>query len=253
MVELSIILPCFNNWQLTSKCLADLFHSTYSDYEIIVVDNASTDKTPILIKYLKQSENLNFCKGVNVSWREVKTPYLMLLNNDAFVDKFCLQEMMNVMYSDKNIAVVGALEFLPDGRPSKTSPYIYFRNPGLLDPLLLGESDERVKNNTHNNSVYVDIVGTACCIIRKSVSDEIGIFDERFIPNMWEQEDYFLRVKLAGYIIAMAKKAKMTHIVGATTAFNPSYYQEIIKINRQKFMDKWKEVASNYERRLASY
>jgi len=72
--ELSIIIPLFNNWKLTAKCIASLFKSDYpkEKYEIIIVNNASTDKTHTFISYLveqgepinyiKLDENLNFLK-----------------------------------------------------------------------------------------------------------------------------------------------------------------------------------------------
>ncbi len=251
--ELTIIIPVYNNWRLTANCLAHIFRSSIpkGKYIITVVDNGSTDMTKELVTYLKDEgepiiylrnlENLGFIKANNQAWEIVKTPYLMLLNNDVFVDDACIMEMLKIIKSADNIGIVGALEFLPDGRPSKEKPYIYFKHPDLLDPVLLGENDEMVKVNTEGNGVDVDIVGSACCIIKKEVSDKIGYFDEIFGMAMWEQEDFWLRTKLAGYRIVLCKTAVMTHIVGATTAFDTKYYQQVIKDNKQKFLNKWKD------------
>lgn len=247
--ELSIIIPVFNHWKLTAKCLASIFKSSYpkEKYEIILVNNASTDKTDTFISYLveqgepinyiKLEENLNFCKGINRGWKEVKTPFLMLLNNDAFVTKTCIEKMMKVITSAENIGIVGAMEYLMGGVPSKEKPFIYFDKEKLLDPILMGYDEVTILDD---DNVDVDIVGSACCIIRKEVSDEIGFFDERFSPAMFEQEDFWLRTKLAGFRIVMVPTAKFFHMVGATTAFDNPYYQKVIKENKKKFLKKWK-------------
>ena len=250
MKELGIIIPAFNNYRLTAECLARIFKSDYpkEKYEIIFVNNASTDKTDTLISYLveqgepinyiKLEENLNFLRGINRGWKEVETPFLMLLNNDVFLNSDCLSRMMKAIKSDTKIGIVGALEYLPDGSPTKIKPFMYWGKKNLLDMLFLGFDEVKIENDF----VDVDCVGSACCIIRKEVSDKIGVFDELFVPCMVEQEDYWLRTKLAGYRIVMATQAKMTHIVGATTAFNTAYYQQVIKENKRKFLEKWKHL-----------
>lgn len=251
MKELSIVITAWNNWKLTAKSIAHLFQGSYrkDNLEIIFIDNASTDKTETLvtylteqgepIQYLKQKENLNFLKGTNLGWKNVETPYVMLLNNDVFIDHDCLENMMNVIKSDEKIGVVGAMEFLMNGQPSKTKPFIYFDREKLLDPILMGYED--INASKDDLTIDVDIVGSACCIIRKEVWDKIGFFDELFAPCMYEQEDYFMRTKAAGFRIVMATKARMTHTVGSTTAFDTPYYQNIIKVNKQKFLNKWKK------------
>ena len=248
MKELSIIIPAFNNYRLTAECLARIFKSDYpkEKYEIIFVNNASTDKTDMLIsylleqdepiKYIKLNENLNFLRGINRGWKEVETPFLMLLNNDVFLNSDCLSKMMEAIKPDTKIGIVGALEFLPDGTPTKEKPFMYWGKKNLLEMTFLGFDEAKIENNV----VDVDCVGSACCIIRKEVSDKIGFFDELFVPCMCEQEDYWMRTKLAGYRIVMATQAKMTHIVGATTKFHVEYYQNIIKVNKEKFINKWK-------------
>jgi GT2 family glycosyltransferase len=209
---------------------------------IIVVDNASSDLTETFITYLqdvdepvyyvKMAQNENFLKAVNEGWKYVKTPYVMLLNNDAYVDNYCIEEMMKGI-TLKDVGIVGAMEYFPDGRPTKDRPYIYFGKEKLLDTELLD-----FKPRT--DFVDVDIVGSACCLIKKEVWEKIGYFDELFAPCMCEQEDYFLRAKIAGFKIVMATNANFIHIVGGTTTFNNVYYQKVIEENKKKFEEKWK-------------
>lgn len=241
-----------DNYKLTASCIAHLFKGSYSkdNFEIIFIDNASTDKTETLltylveqgepIKYLKQKENLNFVKGTNLGWKQVETPYVMLLNNDVFVDHECINTMMNIISSDPKIGIVGTMEYLPSGVPTKVKPFVFFDKKKLLDPILMDYKDLQIVEIPE--FVDVDIVGSACCIIRKEVWDKIGYFDELFVPCMFEQEDFFLRTKLAGFRIVLSTKSKMTHIVAGTTGFKFNYYQDIIKKNKKKFLEKWKNL-----------
>src|SRR4030067_1691975 len=246
--ELSIIICGFNNYRLSAQCIASIFKSSYSKekIQIIFIDNNSSDRTETLltylveqgepIKYLKQKENLNFLKGTNLGWKLVDAPYVLLLNNDVFIDKDCVLTMMNIITSYPKIGIVGAMEYLPSGVPTKTKPFIFFDKKKLFDPILMDYKDLQIEEIP--DFVDVDIVGSACCIIRKEVWDKIGYFDELFSPCMVEQEDYFLRTKLEGFRIVMSTKAKMVHAVGSTTAFDNPFYQDIIKKNKLKFLEK---------------
>jgi len=250
--ELSVIVPCFNNFKLTMRCLAHLFKSSYSKekMQVIIVDNASTDGTETLINYLqkagedilylKQKTNINFCKSINLGMQNASGQYIMLLNNDAYVLKDCISKQLMGFYKFKGVGIVGAMEYLRTGGRSKDKPFIYFHPETLLDPILKDYKD--LGYDKEPEYVNVDIVGSACCIIDKNLIDKIGMFDERFTPCMYEQEDYFLRTKRSGFKILLATKAPFTHYVGATTAFNTAYYQQVIKDNKTKFLKKWNDL-----------
>ncbi len=242
-----------NNWRLSAKCIAHLFKSSYpkDKMQIIFIDNNSDDKTNTLltylveqgepITYLKQKENIGFVKGNNLGWKTADTPFVMLMNNDAFVDPTCIEKMMNIIKSDEKIGVVGANEFLPDGRESKKKPFVFFKPNGLLDPVLKDLKDLGIENMPEY--VDVDIVGSACCIIRKeSLKDEL-LFDERFHPAHYDQESAWMQIKYVnGYKIVLSTKAHFVHCVGATTSLTQEslrYYTEVLFINRKKFLDKW--------------
>jgi O-antigen biosynthesis protein len=249
--QLSIVITAWNNYKYSASCLSSIFKSTYpkSNYQIIFVDNASIDKTETLltylveqgepITYLKQSENFGFVKGNNLGWSITETPFVMLLNNDAFIDTQCIENMMNIIKSDNKIGAVGAQEYFLDGRPSKEKPYIFFKPKVLLDPELKSLQDLGYKD-TIPNYVDVDIVGSACSIIRKSSVPEKYVFDERYELAHYDQEDLWMRIKRNGYRIVMPTySANFQHIIAGTTRTNLPLYNEMLKINKQKFLDKW--------------
>lgn len=251
MKELDIIMCVRDNWRLTAGALASIFKSTYpkENLKVIIIDNASTDFTEKLcsylvdegepIVYLKQKENLNFVKGNNIGFKTSTAPYVMLLNNDTLLEENCITSMLKILKEQPDVGISGALEFLGNGMPSKDRPFIYWHPKTLLDPVLMGA--EEVNSKLMNGGEYaeVDIVGSACCIIKREVLDKIGVFDELFSPCMYEQEDFFLRTKLAGFKIALALDAHFIHLVAGTTNTNPEFYQKVIKTNKSKFLQKW--------------
>jgi GT2 family glycosyltransferase len=249
--ELSIILPAYNNRRITASCLAHIFQSSYpkDKMQIIFIDNGCTDKTETLVTYLveqgepityiKIKENIGYISATNQGWKSVDTPHAMLLNNDVYMNKTCIVEMMNIMKSSNDIGIVGGMEYLPNGYPSKVKPFIFFDKDLSKDNVLKDYKDLNIPEDSEG--VEVEDIGFACVIIKKDVWKKIGYYDEIFSPCMFEQEDYCLRAKQAGFKIVLATKAKFTHLVGATTAFNQPYYQQFIKINKQKFLNKWKK------------
>ena len=246
--ELDIIIPCYQNYRLTASCLASIFKSDFpkKNLNIIIIDNASTDATQNLIEYLvgqnepitylRQTENLGFVKGNNVGFKASKAPFIMLANNDINLFPDCISEMMKVFKSNNDISIVGAIEHFPNGQVTKEKPFMYWHPETIIPPLQLGAVP--YKGKTY---VPVDLVGSACCIIKKEVIDKIGVFDEIFGMGMEEQEDFEYRAKLAGFKIAMCTTAHFYHWIGMTTAFDTPYYQKLIKTNKELFLRKWKK------------
>jgi GT2 family glycosyltransferase len=251
MVELDIIIPVYNNYQYTMGCLASIFKSRYpkDKLHIFVVDNASTDRTNTFmsylvdegepITYLRQETNLGYVKGLNAGLKASTAPFIMSLNNDTILDKNCIPAMMKVLQENEKIGIAGALEFFPNGLPTKDKPFIYWKPKTILDPVLKGVSDVHDQIERGQDYVDVDLVGSACCIYKKEVFEKIGVFDETFGMGMYEQEDLEYRAQKAGFKIAMCLDAMFVHYIARTTSFNQDYYQKLIKINKALFLHKW--------------
>ncbi len=251
--ELSIIITCWDNWRYTANCIAHIFKSNYpkEKYQIILIDNNSTDKTETLISYLvecgepilylKQKENMGFVKGNNIGWKIAQTPYILLLNNDAYINENCISELMEVMQKNIKTGAVGAIEFAENGFPTKgNKPFIFFKPKYLLDPICKSLQELNLPETTE--FVDVDIAGSACLLLRKDSVPDGYLFDERFHPAHLDQEDLEMRIKLNGYRIIMSTKAYFVHKIAGTTARTQEsleYYMKVLQINRQKFLDKW--------------
>jgi len=242
--KLTMVIPVHNAWRYTASCIASILKSSYpkENYDIIVVDNASTDYTPTLLSYLieqgeplkviRNAENLDYVGGTNQAWKTVETPYVSLMNNDIVLHKDCLRLQMQTFNKDPAIGVVGAVQYFPNG--DREPPIMHFHR------------DEKV-GNLHQTEIInenVDYIGVDCVLfsnvmIKKEVWEKVGFYDEQFHPSMYEEEDYVLRVKEVGFKMVLVPKATFVHHVAISTRRDYDYYQAVLTRNKQRFIKKW--------------
>jgi len=248
--QLTIVIPVFNKWRYTASCLASVFHSTINKdaYEVLVVDNSSTDMTQPLLSHLqkegfpvtiiKNETNLDYLLAANQGWKEVRTAFCLHLNNDVTVRPNTIELMLKPFQADSRIGIMGGIQI--SGRtPHYYHTYFYRGNDVNKDSIVYVEP----LTETEKEQEYIEVesTGFGCAIVKREVWEKVGFFDEQFTPCMSEQEDYMLRVKEAGFKVCISPKAFYTHEVGVTTADNQSYYNYIVNRNRQLFKNKWGE------------
>jgi len=125
--SVSIIIPVYNQWELTKNCLISLKQYTPGEnFEVIVVDNGSSDDTnahcPVLgqnlfgqqIKYIRLEKNINFGPACNLGAKNAHGDFLFFLNNDTLVTENWLPPLLNAFDEDKNLGAVGPLLLYPD-------------------------------------------------------------------------------------------------------------------------------------------
>jgi len=248
--KITAVIPVFNQWSLTAKCLLSIFKSVPRELiKIIIVDNASTDETcsgieklislgyPIDVIY--NEENLGYLLAANQGWAEADTDYVLHMNNDVTVESGCIMEMLKVMGKYPRVGVCGGIE----GHPEVLGKTMFRRGADLWkyqDYRFLVPMTEEEKVADY---VEVETTGFACAMIRKSVSDRIGFYDTIFVPCMSEQESYNLSVIESGYKVTVSPRARYIHKVGATTgAIDSMYFKDVITKNIKKFKEKWRDV-----------
>jgi GT2 family glycosyltransferase len=220
----SIIVLNLNGGEMIRNCLFSVFRTKYPKFEVIVVDNGSTDnsievirsmvkKTPIVMKIIKNQNNLGFAEGNNVGVRNSNGKYIALLNNDTVVDPNWLYDMIALLEKDKNIAAVQSLLLTRDG--SRISSL-----GGTID--ILGTAEERIKlisNATAKIKQGTEEIFSACAasmVVRKSTFKEVGEFDPKFFAY-FEDVDLCWRIRLRGYKVVLDPNSIVYHIGGATS------------------------------------
>lgn len=200
-IKSTVIIPNYNGIAYIEACLESLLiDKEICDFEIVVVDNASSDgsKEVVLskfpqVKVIEFTENTGFCKAVNAGIDFAKTEYVILLNNDTTVEKGFVLALQNAMESKKDAFSAGA-------------KMLDMKNPTIADDTgdfycALGWAFARGKGKAADKYKKETKVFSACAgaaIYRKSILDEIGTFDENHFAYL-EDLDIGYRAKIYGY------------------------------------------------------
>lgn len=221
----SVIILNYNGLEITDACLKAVSRTQYPNFEVILVDNASTDGSPKYfsehypsIRLIVNSENKGFSEGNNDGIRAARGKYIVLLNNDVEVTPNWLSEMVRVAESDPRIAACGPkiLSFYKRNRFEYNGAA-----GGFFDiygyPVLQGRIFEKIEDDLGQYDKVRDVfwAGGCCILIRKEVLNETGLFDETFFAD-FEEMDLCWRILLSGYRIVYVPSAKIYHMGGST-------------------------------------
>ncbi|MCB1706647.1 MAG: glycosyltransferase [Halioglobus sp.] len=241
--HISIIIPVFNNWAFTEKCLQSMQLHNRGSYEIIVVDNHSTDETPQRLAAIKgirvitNETNEVFVNACNQAAGVAQGNYLLFLNNDTEVSEGWL-EALQAPFSDASTGVVGAKLIYPDGSLQEAGGIIWRDGNGCNYGH--GDNPDLPK---YSYRKAVDYCSGACLMISHSLWTEIGGFDQRFAPAYYEDTDLCFTVRSLNYKVIYQPAARIVHYGGASAGKETSSgYKRFQDINRLKFMEKWHEV-----------
>jgi GT2 family glycosyltransferase len=210
----SIIVPNWNGKRTLKACLQSLGRLKYPNYEVIVVDDASTDGSAQMVseilpeaRLILNERNLGFAatcnKGINAS----KGEYIVLFNNDAVASPSWLSELMKVMLSTPNLAVV-------------SGPVLYHKtnivwSAGARIDAFTGVDWHIGRGETfeHLHEIDdVDYVSGCAMVLRRSIVNKIGGFDERFF-FYGEDADWNFTVKRLDFKCSIVKPAIAWHII----------------------------------------
>lgn len=232
----SIVIATYNKLEYTQQCIESIrSYTAAGTYEIIVVDNASTDgsvdwlRAQPDIRLIANDHNEGFPRACNQGI-QIAHGDILLLNNDTVVTSNWLNNMRVALYSSDLVGAVGCV----------TNSAAYYQAVPV-DHSTLEEMQAFAASMNHSNSELweerLKLIGF-CMLVRKSIIDRIGGLDERFSPGNYEDDDYSLRIRLAGYRLILCKDTFIHHF-GSTSFRENKSYAKLMQTNRQKFMDKW--------------
>jgi len=217
--RVSVIIVNFNSKRFLQDCLSSILKQTYTSFEVILVDNASHDGSVEFIqeyfprvRIFVQKENLGFTGGSNAGIREAHGEYILTLNNDTIVPPDFIGELVKPMMQDPSVGMCASKMVFPDGRINSTA--ICISRSGAAWDRGGGEQDHGQYDTAEE--VFGPCAGAA--LYRRSMLDEIGLFDEDFFLFM-EDVDLAFRARLAGWKCVYVPKARVVHIHGGTAGF----------------------------------
>ncbi len=240
--EVSIIIAAYNNWNYTFTCLKSIRENTEGDYEVIVVDDASSDETPQLLSkvrnigLVRNQVNVGFLESCNRGARAARGRHLLFLNNDTIVVENWLTSLLAVGGRD-DVGAVGSKLIYPNGVLQEAGGIIWNNGSGFN----YGRGDDSRKPE-YNYVRDVDYCSGASLMAKRELFEEIGGFDTRFKPGYYEDSDFCLSLRDLGYRVLYQPASVVVHFEGMTCGTDVSSgvkrYQEI---NRPKFVEKWND------------
>jgi len=227
---ISVVIVNYNGKKFLDDCLSSLERQTCQNFEIILVDNGSSDdsitstrgKFPGVI-IVDNRTNLGFAGGTNSGIREAQGEFIFTLNNDTIADPRMLEEIVRPMQSDPEVGVCGSKMLLSDGRINSTAICIS-RSGAAWDR---GMEEEDHGQYDKQEEVFGACAGAA--LYRHSMLDEIGLFDEDFFLYT-EDVDLAFRARLAGWKCMYVPTAKVVHVHGGTAG--PGSDMAVYYLNR---------------------
>lgn len=256
--KVSIIIPVYNALSMTKACLHSIYNETRDlKFEVIIVDNASDDGTSKWLmeeknkysnlKIFRLDRNIGFGPAVNFGIQRSKGEFVVILNNDTLVSPGWLDNLLAVVKVDPSVGIVSPVtNYVGEG------PQIDAQAQNLPpDPVEIAQYAKSIANRTDvcyepNRLVFF------CVLIRRELIDLIGYLDEGYEKGNFEDDDYCLRARMAGYRLAIAKNSFVYHHGSATFKANRIFHNKWMQVNRGRFYRKAGRISVSSLPRLSS-
>jgi len=231
-LDVSIVIVNWNTRDILSGCLQSIYKQTNSlDFEVIVIDNASTDGSVKMIKrefpqvvLLENSQNRGFAIANNQGLAIAKGRYVLLLNSDTVILDNAVMKTVDFSDSHPECGVVGCRVLNPDKSLQPTC----FMFPSTLNMLLSTTylyklfpksrffGRERMTWWDRDDEREVDVVTGCFMLVRREVVEEVGVMDEQFFMY-GEETEWCYRIKKAGWKILFTPDAETIHFGGQSS------------------------------------
>ena len=236
----SIILVTHNQLDYTIGCLDALRLRTDEAYELIMVDNGSTDGTPEYLReqpdvvLIENAENRGFPAACNQGLQVATGENLLLLNNDTLVTTGWLRRMLEVLHSDPTVGLVGPVSNNISGWQQVDVGY------GDLSELdgYAWQHHARLNGQGPQPFAVERLIGF-CLLFKREVYDRIGGLDERFGIGCYEDDDYCRRARESGYECLVVPGSFVHHFGSVSFRGAGHDLGAIMQENEQKYRSKW--------------
>jgi GT2 family glycosyltransferase len=236
----SIVIPAFNQAAFTYTCLQAVLRFTRpGSYEVIVVDNGSTDRTAELLdrtsgaRVIRNAANLGFAGACNQGAGAATGDFLVFLNNDTVVLAGWLDALLSIALAQDRAGAVGAKILSPDGRLQEAGSIVWSDGSGWN----YGHADDP-RRPEYGYVREVDYCSAACLLVRRSLFDRLGGFDPRYAPAYYEDVDLAFRIQSLGYSVLYQPHARVVHFKEITSsALRGTSPQRLDRANRTKLLE----------------
>jgi len=203
-----IIILNYKALEKLKRCLAAVRKYTPHDHRITVVDNENSAASQSYLKTLQGVQvlspfrNLGSSAGTNLAFRNTDREWIVLLDDDAIVQRGWLKKMHKLAQQDERNGIVACKVLFPDKRVMSAEYLVH-----SLTAVGYGERDLRQRDYERT----CDVVIRTCLLMRRALLSTVGYLDEDFFPGQYETMDYCLRARLAGHRILYTGKTAVIH------------------------------------------
>ncbi len=232
---IDIIVVSYNARENLERCLTSVHrHTEPGSYRITVVENSDSlnidEKWSVRI--LHPGRNLGFAGGANLALAKTRAEMIAFLDDDLEVSAGWLPSLKHSLQSDRRVGMVGPKLVLPNGRLFAADlRYGPLRNPAIW----------QIDQGQFDFQKVADSLAGACWLVKREVFEKVGCFDEAFFPCQFEDSDFCVRARLAGYAIIYD---------GSVSAVHHNLFRSGGQnlINRTRFLTKWKTELASFPR-----
>lgn len=241
--KISVIVLTYNNLHLTKTCIHSLLeHSNYPNLEIIIVDNASSDNTPIYlralaaefpdIKLILNAENRGFAAGNNQGLEIAAGDYFVILNNDTHVTQGWALTMLRHLLLDRTIGIIGPITN-NIGNEARVDTSYKNTDEMLAEARHLTLSKMGCRFCLRTAAFF-------CAMLPRHIYEKCGPLSEDFGIGFFEDDDYCRRIETLGYRVACADDVFVHHELSASfSKLSDSVRQELFQKNKIIYEEKW--------------
>lgn len=236
----SIVVVTFNSLVFTKLCVESVLSNTEPGYELIVVDNRSTDGTVTYlrdlarehghVKVLFNETNRGFAPANNQALAQATGDVLVLLNNDTIVPPGWLPGLLRTL-QDPAIGLAGPVT---NRAVNESQIPVSYRTYGEM----VAFAEDRARNE-RGKVLDLPVLTMFCLAMRRDVYDRIGPLDERFEVGMFEDDDYAMRAREAGYRVVCAEDTFVHHFGQASLGGRPDKFGRLFRRNQHRWEKKW--------------
>lgn len=225
-----VIILNYNNLKTIVMCIESLYANTNHPFRLIVVDNQSTDGSAAWLDFARNAYprmqvvfndvlDSGFSAGVNVGLKQVKAPYILLLNSDTVIpkrNKQWLTEMIQELKADKQLGIVSPKLLYPPRNVNDKIDRIQYAGATFNKDIQSFHIGRFKTDDNFNEARLIPTATFACVLIRKSLINLIGGLDEDYKMGTFEDVDFCARTIFNGFKIKYLPSIKLYHYEGAT-------------------------------------
>jgi GT2 family glycosyltransferase len=247
-LTVSFVIVTWNAKECVTECLQSILENCRVPAEIIVVDNASHDGTPEWVRehfpechLVETGANLGFAYGINVGITLARGRYLFLVNSDVKILPRCVENLLELMEANPDVALAGPQMRGPDGSIGRST----MRFPTLWSSMCRALALDSVFPRTqtfaghlmgdfdHRRSRDVEVLNGWFWVVRRQALEQVGALDEQFFMY-GEDMDWCYRFRKAGWRNIFCAESAAVHYGGASSALSPArFYVEKQRANLQ--------------------